>query len=313
MRVLPEPKDDTAPRIPVRARETLSFFSLEQPGTFDDGLDVTQTSVCLRCPGRYCGQFQPGELADAIDKRNDLVCPVDAITFVKGEPIIGDACIGCGLCVMRCPYGSLFLDSGGRPQHEEPEEKTYVEVSTEEFVQFEDQLARSRLYDPIETAATLRTIIERAAHLDKNGFYPLISSLLTAAGFPTVTSRVGDTSNRFDALIIDAAASIPLELKAPREVGYVNVKSVQQALENKVVLDSRGFVASLPSISTLVVGYEYPAQRSDVLALIDDIEASFSIKVGILDLNAVYTLVVDAYMKATPPDPEILRQLKGTL
>lgn len=312
MRLLPEPDDGTNPRVPS-SRETLTFIALDRPAIFDDGLGETQTSVCLRCPARYCGHFQASELGPAVGHRNDLVCPVDAITFVRGEPVIDDSCIGCGLCVMRCPYGSLYFTNERRPAHDDPGPGALTDVSVEEFEVFDRDLHRIRAFDADPTASTVRGSIENAAALDKTQYYPLIGSLLTAAGFPTVTSRVGDTSNRFDALIIDLEESIPLEIKAPREVGYVNVKSVQQALENKVILDAREFFPSLSATSTLVVGYEYPAQRSDVLALINDIQATFGIQVGILDLGAVYKLVLDTYIDDKQPVKTVLTRLKGTL
>lgn len=312
MRFFPEPDDSPDPRIPT-AGETLTLIALDQPGIFNGALSETQTSVCLRCPGRFCGHFQANELGSAVEHRNDLVCPVDAITFAQGEPVIDDSCIGCGLCVMRCPYGSLYLSNERRPEHDDADEGSFIDITASEFELFDQDLQRVKAFDTDLAASTIRLAIEDASALDKKHYYPLIGSLLTAAGFPTVTSRVGDTSNRFDAVIIDPEESLPVEIKAPREVGYVNVKSIQQALENKVVLDSRAFVPSLPTTSTLVVGYDYPPLRSDVLALIDDIQATFGINVGILDLAAVYQLVLETYLEDKRIAKTVLTRLKGTL
>ncbi len=38
----------------------------------------------------------------------------------------------------------------------------------------------------------------------------------------------GDTSNRIDAVIIDEKKSIPIEIKSPSEVPYINIKSIRQ-------------------------------------------------------------------------------------
>ncbi|MDR3214960.1 MAG: 4Fe-4S dicluster domain-containing protein [Bacilli bacterium] len=54
---------------------------------------VKTTSVCRGCLAHPCSE----------------VCPVDAISFIKGKSIIDqDKCIKCGMCIKACPYDAIM-------------------------------------------------------------------------------------------------------------------------------------------------------------------------------------------------------------
>lgn len=145
-------------------------------------------------------------------------------------------------------------------------------------------------------------------------FYEVVGNILEEIGFKKVSvTREGDTNNRMDAIIIDDERSIPIEIKSPKEIEYINVKSVRQALENKIVLLSRKFYSTEKDISSLAIGYNYPNDRSDVYESIDDIFETFSIKVGIISFS---TLLKMFYRKRTDTkniDLELIYNLKGRL
>jgi Fe-S-cluster-containing hydrogenase component 2 len=51
--------------------------------------------ACLNCKELWCKTY----------------CPVDAIKVNKNYILIkNEICIGCGLCVLVCPYGAIFFD-----------------------------------------------------------------------------------------------------------------------------------------------------------------------------------------------------------
>ena len=58
----------------------------------------------------------PESLKEFPGDPNRNVCPSDAInwdTFNEVVQVDRKACIGCGLCVSRCPYGAISLNSEG--------------------------------------------------------------------------------------------------------------------------------------------------------------------------------------------------------
>ena len=145
-------------------------------------------------------------------------------------------------------------------------------------------------------------------------FYEVIGDILEEIGFSKVSvTREGDTNNRMDAIIIDDKRSIPIEIKSPKEIEYINVKSIRQALENKIVLLSRKFYVTEKDVTSLAIGYDYPNDRSGVYEAIDDIFETFNIKVGIISFSTLLKMFYKKRIEKVDIDLELIYYLKGRL
>ena len=143
-------------------------------------------------------------------------------------------------------------------------------------------------------------------------FYEVIGDILETIGFSKVSvTREGDTNNRMDAIIIDNERSIPIEIKSPREIEYINIKSIRQALENKIVLLSRKFYPTQMNITSLAIGFEYPKDRSGVYEAIDDIYKTFNINIGIISLSSLLRLYYEKTVNNEEIDLDKIYFLKG--
>ena len=137
-------------------------------------------------------------------------------------------------------------------------------------------------------------VTKQALELMNFEFYDIIGLILKHIGFKNAhVSRGGDVNNRMDAIIIDAENSIPIEIKSPGESKEINIKSIRQACENKVIILSRKFYQTTDDTTSLAIAFSYPPERSDVYELIEDIKNAYSFNIGIIDIDDLLSLVWD--------------------
>lgn len=169
------------------------------------------------------------------------------------------------------------------------------------------------ILDSDDVGEYVETIVNNLINANKDIFYPLIASLFRIMGFNCQHSRAGVNYERWDALIIDNEQSIPIEIKSPGEERFISVKAVRQALENKVILLARKPFPTRPETTTLVVGYNLPNDRSEVLSLISDIYKAYNIKIGIIDIRSLLWLVIDTLFRGKKYDSSKLMSLFGII
>lgn len=142
-------------------------------------------------------------------------------------------------------------------------------------------------------------------------FYPLVAMLFRVMGLDCQASRPGDNGARWDAIIVDSEESIPIEIKSPTEEQHLSLKAIRQALENKVILLSRGTHPTLPETTSLAVGYYLPNDRAEVTNLMSDFKTAFGYNIGIIDLKTLLTIAVTIVYDEKTFDISELNQLEG--
>jgi len=144
-------------------------------------------------------------------------------------------------------------------------------------------------------------------------FYPLVANLIRLLGFNCETSRPGVNYQRWDAYATVDGVTLPIEIKSPTEEEYLSTKAIRQALENKVILLSRGGMPTDRNSSTLIIGFKAPNERGDMAMLIDDIHSAFSISIGVIDLGALAALAIQSVSSGDTVESNQLKQLRGFL
>lgn len=156
-------------------------------------------------------------------------------------------------------------------------------------------------------------IVTKYRNANQDIFYPAIAEIFTELGFSCEKSRAGVTGLRWDAFIKEPF-NIPIEIKSPGEELYIQVKAIRQALENKVILQSRLiYGGSNQDTTSLVVGYFAPNERAEAGELIQDIKTAFGINIGIIDFQSLVRLLIRKYRLGVVPDKEQLRTLYGII
>ena len=147
----------------------------------------------------------------------------------------------------------------------------------------------------------------------KDRFYPAVEALFRYLGYQCELSRVGVNYQRMDALIKHTTQSIPIEIKSPGEEEFISVKGIRQALENKIVLMARKYAPSQWQTTSLVVGFELPADRSEVSNLVEDIYVTYDISVGVIDFHSLVRLAALRLLQERKPKDEDLFGLRGLI
>lgn len=160
-------------------------------------------------------------------------------------------------------------------------------------------------------SAAVELFARRHAGDNQDAFYPLVAAMFRIVGFECRTSRRGVNYDRADAMIVDGTDSIPIEIKSPGEETELSVKAIRQAVENKVILLSRGQFPTRIETTTLVVGFNAPNERSEVRELIGDIRAAYGFNVGVLDIRALAALSFAAVKAGTALSLQGFKEMKG--
>lgn len=182
-------------------------------------------------------------------------------------------------------------------------------------------------HGPDALRAELKTLLEASRTIDaaaaafasnhagdtQTAFYPLVTHLFQILGFKSDYSRAGVNYQRWDACVWVGDYALPVEIKSPTEEVMLSTKAVRQALENKVILLSRGGLDTQRELASLVVGNRLPNERGEMSNLIDDVFNTFGLRLGVIDLRTLGYLALRAVRDSVTIDAEQLSQLRGFL
>ena len=127
----------------------------------------------------------------------------------------------------------------------------------------EDELRSLRRRHRSDKEAAAAFASSRAAYTQAQ-FYPLVSTLFRVLGFKSDHSRAGVNYQRWDACVWLNTIAVPIEIKSPTEEAFLSTKAIRQALENKIILLSRGGLKTSIHITSLIVGYQLPTNGGHV-------------------------------------------------
>jgi hypothetical protein len=176
---------------------------------------------------------------------------------------------------------------------------------------------RAELVELLETHGEIESaaaaFAENHAKDTQTTFYPLVTHLFQILGFTSDYSRAGVNYQRWDAYVMVDGHALPVEIKSPTEEIMLSTKAVRQALENKVILLSRGGLETRPELASLVVGNRLPNERGEMSNLIDDVFKAFGLRLGVIDLTTLAHLALRAVREGLTIDAGQLSQLRGFL
>lgn len=267
-------------------------------------------SFCLLCPEKNCL---------GTSYRNEPIvelCPSSSISIDigKNSAQISNTCFGCGLCLVACPVGAISIGADNMATVNSNLENIKIEkIDSSEWLTWLANKVEFGEFTESEIDSKAAEFAKACMNLKGNYFYKTIETLLRAIGYDAKMSNLGDTSNRIDLIIRSEKGNVPVEIKSYTETPTINWKSIQQAVENKLLNARLNGENDLSDLSSLVIGYQYPSERTGIEAHIKEIENAYGIGIGVTTLEKLWKILLSKYFSNGLDKTPDLTTLRGVL
>lgn len=258
------------PKSVVKSGETRSLWESARLTT---AAGQRFASACLGCPDQRCARFSEGELGretrvESPFAPDPAVCPTNAINRSDDGVMVvdEDGCIGCGLCVVRCPVGAIHLDvktAAARVERPGPANYERRVLTSDEFEAHRATIANMTPPEvvPFRDASGVYTQIRRAAPMVEGAAGQRVLRLLArntflVTGAAARLKNVGD-NNAAAELLVDAGGDLlVIEVEPSTDVP----DAVRRAVAGSAIAVAR-LGADLSEVSAAVVVPRLPNER----------------------------------------------------
>lgn len=252
-------------------------------------------SGCWNCADTPCIRFNQNELNRKIaipsPSNPELrVCPTDALQQGEGGPQVDKSnCIGCGLCVVRCPVGAAYLDAeSALPVFAEL--RTGSSVSEPDFARSRDAAMSSISWEAAPFADVDKVVqqLVRFRETPKANlqqiFRLLVRNSFLASGNVARLSIVGDNSAWAEVAVgMDPPLSSPVVGAVQIEPDDVGLDAIRRLMAGAAVAISRHGLTK-GSLIPIVAVVAQPNSRTDYYRLIADARAYLDIHIRTVPL-----------------------------
>jgi ferredoxin len=262
-------------------------------------IDQQQTiSTCLRCKDPKCKTYLDDEFSLTLlqdfpsDTKSDTCC-VDAIKwdlFDSVPHIEEEKCIGCGVCIERCPVGAIFFTNSRLAIN-------ISDIDSSEMINNLNDFANPQLQDVIYQGVKVPITQDSISSLynninNKSRFggpkLPniLVRNLFRSLGFNCHIRRNGDTNIRTDLIIEEGELLAVCEI----EFGDDTLNSPRNILDNIAVVSNR-YNIPVENIIPIIVALTLPRQRQEYWQVISDIKTVLKIEIKTITIGALFSLL----------------------
>ena len=263
---------------------------------------------CWRCPDSPCVRFSQAELTREVSLPSPLnpevrVCPTDALSRSGDSPVVDvSKCIGCGLCVVRCPVGATHLDADtALPIFAPPVSGALVPEPA--FSRARALAGKSIHWEiaPFANADEVLTQLKRASSIPSTNqqlaFRLLVRNAFLASGDAARLSITGDTS-AWAEVAAGMAQEISLPLKdqllaaVQIEPGDVGLDALRRLMSGVARAIARHGVEK-SSLVPIVVVTAQPNSRTDYYRLVSDASQFLNLTIRTIPLATLLLAIRD--------------------
>lgn len=257
--------------------------------------------ACISCAAQSCMKISSAEqsipeVANLSIASNRDICPVNAIKWdpsTKQPSIDESSCIGCGLCVPRCPVGAIYMENNvakiSNRSNQTSKILDFIPTAPEQIARHYTQvreLPQIERSTPIQADQDVTQVYTSIAGLADRELHILVRSALINVGINAVLTRKGDVHTRNDGIYSSESGIYgPLEI----EFGADSLEAVRAALDDVAVMSTvHGLAVS--SQHPLVVVRFLPTERQSYWQVVGDTKEVLGIDVHTLSLGAILLL-----------------------
>lgn len=268
------------------------FFEDRKPGKmmFKGGEECI--SNCINCMNPRCMKLLPNELVcpsfpEMSYDRNAAVCPVNAISHGTNSIVINkETCIGCGLCVEKCPIGAIYIKDGIASLNPPSPSKTKWMPVTAKNIQIQEQFLKM-IASPLKTGnmrkesnSVMNNIYHKIKMLSQYQQNIIARNLMLIIGGEASLSRRGDVYTRMDGYYATGDQEGVMEI----ETGYDMLEVSRALLDDVAVLNVR-YSISRSRNHPLAICLSLPNRRTDYWQVLKDIRDVTDISISTVTLG----------------------------
>ena len=256
--------------------------------------------ACIKCQKPLCMFLDNEEINKNIlqnfpHDRNNLVCPVNAITWNESldYPVIdNEKCIKCGLCLKRCPIGALYYDNGVKLNISTNDKQDMLEaneqninIHNKQILQLSGVIKDGQIFD--ETNELLGSIYNKLSKVPSSYHNLVVRNILISLGLNCEVRRIGDVYTRMDAIyssLDNTFGAIEVEF------GKDTLDAVRAILDDIAVLNSR-YGIDKNNNKALVVCLQLPNARQGFWQVVKDINNVEKLNIQTVSIGSLLILV----------------------
>lgn len=249
------------------------------------------SGCCCNCKEKFCLSYSPQEVhSDFFNSfphnTSRRVCPTDAISIPVDNALIDESkCIGCGICLHRCPFSAFALNTTtGKCFVQDPKLRVSDSLmSQEQQIENIKSLPCEVSYKHISVPFINETSLRIINNTDAPEI--IVRNFLINLGFPTNVNAQGNQHNRIEFFALVDEKFLIGECETSNDVLSVS----RRILDDLAVLVSR-YSLSLEYIIPLAVINRLPNKRTDFYEVIEDIKKVIGVQINTISYACLFFL-----------------------
>ena len=212
------------------------------------------------------------------------VCPTDSIKFGDdGFPEVSSTCVGCGLCITRCPVHAIYFDEHKNHAQVLKTTEFYTKFygNDQQFNEARNSLSQLFVNNSLEESIleVLPSMMKKVDELLQSSSGPkalqlLIRNAFLNFGFASRLSNAGDNNNWAELAVDNDEKLFAVEIENSTD----GLDSARRVISDLAIACGR-YGVSLNDLVPVIIMARLPNIRTDYYSVVQDADMRLGIKI----------------------------------